>query len=82
MRIPASQGLTGWVAQSGQPVAISDVSSDPRFSRQAAEQTGYVPQAILAELAGAFATSAPRSRRQGLGLGQRLRGRGRPGLCR
>ena len=34
--------------QSGQPIAISDVASDPRFSRQAAEQTGYVPQAILA----------------------------------
>ncbi len=48
MRIPASQGIAGWVVQSGQPIAISDVSSDPRFSRQAAEQTGYVPQAILA----------------------------------
>ena len=48
MRIPASQGIAGWVVQSGQPIAISDVASDPRFSRQAAEQTGYVPQAILA----------------------------------
>jgi GAF domain-containing protein len=48
MRIPASQGIAGWVVQSGQPIAISDVASDPRFSRQAAEQTGYVPRAILA----------------------------------
>jgi GAF domain-containing protein len=48
MRIPASQGIAGWVVQSGQPIAISDVAGDPRFSRQAAEQTGYVPQAILA----------------------------------
>jgi GAF domain-containing protein len=48
MRIPASQGIAGWVVQSGQPIAISDVSSDPRFSRQAAEQTGYLPRAILA----------------------------------
>jgi GAF domain-containing protein len=48
MRIPAGQGIAGWVVQSGQPIAISDVASDPRFSRQAAEQTGYVPQAILA----------------------------------
>jgi GAF domain-containing protein len=48
MRIPADQGIAGWVVQSGQPIAISDVASDPRFSRQAAEQTGYVPQAILA----------------------------------
>ncbi len=48
MRIPAGEGIAGWVVQSGQPIAISDVASDPRFSRQAAEQTGYVPQAILA----------------------------------
>src|ERR1700691_4620818 len=48
MRIPASQGIAGWVVQSGQPIAISDVAADPRFSRQVAEQTGYVPQAILA----------------------------------
>ena len=48
MRIPAGQGIAGWVVQSGQPIAISDVASDPRFSLQAAEQTGYVPQAILA----------------------------------
>ena len=34
--------------QSGQPIAISDVASDPRFARETAEQTGYVPQAILA----------------------------------
>jgi GAF domain-containing protein len=48
MRIPATTGIAGWVVQSGQPIAISDVASDPRFSRQVAEQTGYVPQAILA----------------------------------
>jgi GAF domain-containing protein len=48
MRIPASRGIAGWVVQSGQPIAISDVSSDPRFAREQAEQTGYVPQAILA----------------------------------
>jgi GAF domain-containing protein len=48
MRIPATQGIAGWVVQSGQPIAIGDVASDPRFSRQTAEQTGYVPQAILA----------------------------------
>jgi GAF domain-containing protein len=45
MRIPASAGIAGWVVQSGQPIAISDVASDPRFSRPVAEQTGYVPQA-------------------------------------
>jgi len=48
MRIPVTQGIAGWVVQSGQPIAVSDVAHDPRFSRQAAEQTGYVPQGILA----------------------------------
>lgn len=48
MRISSSQGIAGWVVQSGQPIAISDVASDPRFSTELAEQTGYVPQAILA----------------------------------
>jgi GAF domain-containing protein len=48
MRIPASQGIAGWVVQSGQPIAVSDLGGDPRFSRPAAEKTGYVPQAMLA----------------------------------
>jgi GAF domain-containing protein len=48
MRIPVSQGIAGWVVQSGQPIAVSDVASDPRFALEQAEQTGYVPQAILA----------------------------------
>lgn len=48
MRIPADQGIAGWVVQSGQPIAIADLASDPRFSRDVAERTGYVPQAILA----------------------------------
>jgi GAF domain-containing protein len=48
MRMPSSQGIAGWVVQSGQPIAVSDLASDPRFSREVAEQTGYVPRAILA----------------------------------
>ena len=48
MRISSSHGIAGWVVQSGQPIAISDLPNDPRFSRGLAEQTGYVPQAILA----------------------------------
>jgi GAF domain-containing protein len=48
MRMSASQGIAGWVAQSGQPLAVSDVSRDPRFSVGVARQTGYVPTSILA----------------------------------
>jgi GAF domain-containing protein len=48
MRIPSNQGIAGWVVQSGQPIAISDLGNDPRFNRQVAEQTGYIPQSIVA----------------------------------
>src|ERR1700735_2704930 len=34
MRIPASRGIAGWVVQSGQPLAISDVGREPRFGRE------------------------------------------------
>src|SRR3954447_4252651 len=48
MRMSSSQGVAGWVVNSGQPIAISNLADDPRFARAVAEQTGYVPQAILA----------------------------------
>lgn len=48
MRMPSSQGIAGWVVQSGLPMVVGDVTSDPRFSREAAEQTGYLPRSILA----------------------------------
>jgi GAF domain-containing protein len=48
MRMPSNRGIAGWVVNSGQPIAISDLANDARFARGVAEQTGYVPQAILA----------------------------------
>jgi GAF domain-containing protein len=42
-RIPATTGLAGWSLASEEPIAISDVTSDPRFAREVAEQTGFVP---------------------------------------
>jgi GAF domain-containing protein len=48
LRISSSQGIAGWVVQSGQPIAVGDLASDPRFARDTAKRTGYVPQAILA----------------------------------
>ncbi|MGH2730146.1 MAG: GAF domain-containing protein [Actinomycetota bacterium] len=48
MRMPASQGIAGWVVTSGQPMAIEDVTRDPRFATNVAESTGYVPKSILA----------------------------------
>ncbi|MGI8723483.1 MAG: GAF domain-containing protein [Geodermatophilaceae bacterium] len=48
MRMPSGRGIAGWVVMSGQPVAIDDLRSDPRFAQDVAEDTGYVPQALLA----------------------------------
>lgn len=48
LRMPAGRGIAGWVVQSGQPVAVSDVRSDPRFAPDVAESTGYLPRAIVA----------------------------------
>jgi GAF domain-containing protein len=48
LSIPPTRGITGFVFSTGQPLALSDVSSDPRFDRAAAERTGYVPRSIAA----------------------------------
>ena len=47
LRIPSDRGLAGWVVQSGQPLAVSDLAGDSRFDRGTAERTGYVPQAMI-----------------------------------
>jgi len=46
-RMPAGQGIAGWVAQSGQAVEVSDLKSDPRFARDIAEATHHVPSALM-----------------------------------
>jgi GAF domain-containing protein len=48
MRIPSSTGIAGWVLVTGQPIVIDDLEQDPRFARQAAERTGYVPKGLMA----------------------------------
>ena len=46
-RYPSAQGIAGWVLSSGQPVAIDDVVKDPRFARDFAESTGFVPTGMM-----------------------------------
>jgi GAF domain-containing protein len=48
LAIPPDQGLVGYVYQTGQALALSDVTRDPRFGRSFAEQTKYVPRSIVA----------------------------------
>jgi GAF domain-containing protein len=48
VRLPVARGIAGWVVSSGQPIAVRDVRTDPRFAADVAESTGYVPRSILA----------------------------------
>lgn len=47
-RMSASKGVAGWVLQSGTPLVLEDVQNDPRFARDVAEGTGYVPHGLMA----------------------------------
>jgi GAF domain-containing protein len=48
MRFPASTGIAGWVITTRQPLVVDDLTADTRFSRSAAESTGYVPKSMMA----------------------------------
>jgi GAF domain-containing protein len=47
-RFPSSTGIAGWVLVTRQPLVVDDLLADPRFAREAAESTGYVPKALAA----------------------------------
>jgi GAF domain-containing protein len=47
-RFPSSTGIAGWVLATRQPLVLEDVSEDPRFARDVAAATGYVPRALMA----------------------------------
>jgi GAF domain-containing protein len=44
---PFGEGIAGTVAQTGEAMVIDDLTSDPRFARGVAEESGYVPRAIM-----------------------------------
>jgi GAF domain-containing protein len=46
-RFPSSTGIAGWVLVTRQPLVVDDLAADPRFARQAAESTGYVPSTLV-----------------------------------
>ncbi|MGB2875627.1 MAG: GAF domain-containing protein [Gaiellaceae bacterium] len=47
-RFPSSTGVAGWVLVTRQPLVIEELADDPRFAREAAESTGFVPKGIMA----------------------------------
>jgi GAF domain-containing protein len=47
-RFPAGTGIAGSVLSTRQPLVVERVEEDPRFAREAAESTGYVPAGLMA----------------------------------
>jgi diguanylate cyclase (GGDEF)-like protein len=48
LRIKVGQGLAGWVAQSGQPVVVTDTSNDSRFFSQVDAKTKMETRSVVA----------------------------------
>lgn len=46
-RMPLSQGIAGWVASTGQAIAIADAQQDKRWAQEIASTVGYRPQTML-----------------------------------
>jgi GAF domain-containing protein len=46
-RYDSGRGIGGWVLASAQPLVIEDVTKDPRFARDFAESTGFVPKGLM-----------------------------------
>ena len=46
-RIPPGRGIAGWVAQHGIPVAVPDVSIDPRFFGDVDKESGFKTRSII-----------------------------------
>jgi GAF domain-containing protein len=45
-RISTEHGIAGWVAATGQAIAVADVQQDPRWARDVAEAIGYTPTSM------------------------------------
>ena len=46
--VAPTHGIVGYVFSTGEPIALTDVGSDPRFDKRTAEKTGYLPRSIAA----------------------------------
>ena len=46
-RLPIGQGISGWVAKTGEAVLISDAYSDPRFDPSFDKRSGFITKSML-----------------------------------
>ena len=48
LRLPINaHSIAGWVAETSQPLVLTDVYNDPRFNRAAAEKIGLIPRSMV-----------------------------------
>src|SRR5579871_5554351 len=47
LTLPLGEGLAGYVASTGQPLAVSNVQEDARFASAFAEKVDYIPRNVL-----------------------------------
>lgn len=47
-RFPADRGIAGWVATSGEPMVVDELTRNTSFDRSLAESTQYVPDSLMA----------------------------------
>ena len=47
-RFPSSTGIAGFALVTRQPLVVDDLQNDPRFSRDRAASTGFLPTSIVA----------------------------------
>jgi PAS domain S-box-containing protein len=48
LRLNAGEGLVGWVMDHGEPVAVLDPVSDPRFAHELEARLGFLPRVVAA----------------------------------
>ncbi|HEX5504130.1 MAG TPA: GAF domain-containing protein [Thermomicrobiales bacterium] len=48
LRVPADQGIAGWVLQHKQPAVVGDVATDPRFYGRIDQSSGFQTRSMLA----------------------------------
>ena len=48
LRIPANQGIAGWVLQHDELVVVNDVTQDQRFYSNVDQQSGFITRSLLA----------------------------------
>jgi GAF domain-containing protein len=48
LRFPSGTGIAGWVLSTRTPLILDDVQNDPRFAKDFAAGTGYVPRGLMA----------------------------------